>query len=1030
MPFGLPEYHSDLTVLHLGVEPNRAYYVPFSAPSAIGEDRERSDRFLTLAGEWEFRFYPSHRQLPNTVGEVDFTDTLPVPMSWQNMLGRGYDTPNYTNVNYPIPKDPPYLPDDIPCGVYRRTFNISRNRGRTYMVFEGVDSCFYLFINGKFAGYSEVSHTTSEFDLTDLVRTGDNEVVLLVMKWCCGTYLEDQDKFRSSGIIRECYLLHRDENHIRDIFVRPKLNDDLTQGNLRLELTSRGGVAVEATLLSPEGKELLQNSLELNESGTLELGQIDSPLLWSDERPTLYTLILRCGTEVITLPVGFRSIKVDGRVILINGAKVKAKGVNRHDSHPHLGSATPYEHMLRDIMIMKQANVNTVRTSHYPNDPRFLELCDIYGLYVVDEADIECHGMGVLPESPLTASPEWSEAYLDRAERMLERDKNHPSVIIWSVGNESGAGLNHRLECELFHRRDPERLTHAEDESRAAMWIEQSKKAGKTEFYGIKLDTVPTPEHYRSYIDIESRMYPALTEIEEHYLKWPGREKPFFLCEYSHAMGNGPGDLQAYWDMIYANDCFFGGCVWELLDHTAVRGEDPYAKPEYTYGGDFGDYPNDGCFCVDGLVYPDRRWHTGLREYKQVIKPFAMEYSHGVLKVRSLRHFTSLDDLILSYTVEQDGRVIESDTLGAVNVSPGAVGEYVLFPANRSFSPLTTLNLRMTQRRATPWAEVGYEVGSCQFILGDKYEGRILPTEADRAEFAEGIKYYGASLDDEGDHYRVALTNGSIRISKISGLVDSIIFNGRENLTRPMTPTLWRAPTDNDRKIRTTWERQGLNRLETALRDIKAEMFTDRARITAEITLAAKCLAPACRLRVVYEIGNRAGLTVTTSVVVADDITYLPRFGYQLTLPQGSEDIRYLGYGPYESYEDKRRASSLSLFRTTATENFEHYVRPQENSAHVGCRFVDILSTAGRGLRVSAPLFSFNASHFSPEYLTTVAHDYELTPQRETTLNVDYRNSPVGSESCGPALSPDLRIDEKAFTFTFNVNESYSHREP
>ena len=389
MPFGVKSYHRDLASLHIGCEEPRSYFVPFGRPCALFEKREISDRFKSLNGDWDFKFYPSETLLPESLGEVVFTEKIPVPMSWQNALGRGYDTPNYTNVNYPFPKDPPHIPTENPCAVYSRTFKHKKGEGRTLMVFEGVDSCFYLFLNGELVGYSMVSHMTSEFDLTDKLLDGDNTVTLLVLKWCHGSYLEDQDMFRASGIFRDVYLLYRDPVYIKDIFVKPALSDDLTLGTLTLELAVSGAVEVEYSLGCPCGKILLDGRINAEGRQEYSLGRLVSPRLWSDEEPMLYSLTLKAGGEYITLPVGFKRIDVWGRVIFINGKKVKAKGVNRHDSHPELGHATPYEHFKRDIMIMKAHNVNTVRTSHYPNDPRFYELCDEYGLYVIDETDLE-----------------------------------------------------------------------------------------------------------------------------------------------------------------------------------------------------------------------------------------------------------------------------------------------------------------------------------------------------------------------------------------------------------------------------------------------------------------------------------------------------------------------------------------------------------------------------------------------------------------------------------------------------------------
>ena len=1006
MPFSLPDYHEDLSVLHLGTEPPHAYFIPYADRAAAEEGERAYSAYVTdLCGTWQFAYFKSPMAAPD-IPAIDFDacETIDVPSVWQNYLDRGYDTPNYTNVNYPFPVDPPYVPRENPTGIYNRyiTVDAARLSGkRPMLVFEGVDSCFYLFVNDRFVGYSQVSHMTSEFDLSDFLVAGRNKITVAVLKWCDGSYLEDQDKYRSSGIFREVYLLYRDRSYIEDIYVRYDVSADRTVATPRLEITSKGKVFVTCELYSAEGERLSVTNGTVNGEGTLTLPAVEGVRLWSDEEPYLYRAVITAGEEIIPLRVGFLTLAIERGVILINGRRVKAKGVNRHDSHPLLGSATPMEHMKRDLMILKAHNVNMIRTSHYPNDPRLPGLCDELGLYLCDEADIECHGMGIYrQDAPLITDPAWTEAFVDRARRMLERDKNHPSILMWSVGNESGAGLNHQKEVEYFKSRDPMRLVHVEDESRHAAIAGDAIARGEKVLF--------TPEHYRSYIDLESRMYLAPDEIYKRYMAEGVSELPLFLCEYSHAMGNGPGDLGAYWDMIYTYDRFFGGCVWEYTDHSVAIGDNVYADPHFTYGGDFGDTPNDGCFCVDGLVYPDRRVHTGLLELKQAIKPFALQYGGGVLTVTSRRLFRSLDDLSLSYTVERCGKVIASGTVGALDIAPESSREYTLFDIP-VFDAVTTLNVSVVQNTATAWAPIGYEVGSAQFILSD--------------ELTYGVgKVGGAVLTETKDAYTVTVGETVYTVSRESGLVCSIVDHGKALITEPVTPTLWRAPTDNDRRIRRDWEAQLLDRLTTRLYDLSAATEKDGSvRITATVSMGAASAAPAVRMTLTYTFTADRGLSVVCDARVAEAITYLPRFGFRFRMPEGAEDIRYFGYGPMEAYEDKRLAARLGFFRTTATENFEPYVRPQENSAHVGCRFADVTTTVGHGLFFAAESFSLSASHHSPEQLTRTRHNYELTPERETTVIIDYRNSGIGSHSCGPALAEPYRIDEKDIRFTFSV---------
>ncbi len=1003
MPFGLPVYHENQKTLHVGTLAPHAYFIPYAdEKSAVDGVREYSPAFLDLCGTWDFKFFRSLSDVPENLSDVTFgdEDKLPVPMNWQNALGRGFDTPNYTNVNYPYPVDPPFVPDENPTGVYRTTFTLTEEdlKKVPVLTFEGVDSCFYLFVNGKFAGYSQVSHMTSEFDISSFVTVGINEIRMAVLKWCDGSYLEDQDIFRASGIFREVYVLLRDKTRIEDFFIRYDLNADFSEAqNLRAELRTNGELPVTARLLNAAGEVLQTVNATVCGEGVLNFANVTRPALWSDEEPTLYALELCAGDEIIRQPFGFRKIGIVGKVIFINGKKVKAKGVNRHDSHPILGHATPMEHILRDVLLFKQYNVNTVRTSHYPNDPRFVGLCDEYGIYVVDETDLECHGMGIYGDhTPLTTDPEWTDAYVDRAARMLERDKNHTSVIVWSVGNESGAGLNHRKEIEYFKMRDPSRLVHAEDESRRAYNLLRAKEKGETPDFA--------PEFYDEYLDFESRMYPSVDEIRKYYVNGKFFKKPFFLCEYAHAMGNGPGGLAEYWDLIWNNDCIFGGCVWEFTDHSVATGENVYRDPHYVYGGDFGDYPNDGCFCVDGLVYPDRRPHTGLYELKEAIKPYLITYDNGTLTVRSRRYFKSLSDLSLNYVVEKNGKAIASGSVPALNIAPCRSAKYKLFDIP-VFDGFTTLNVTVKQNKETAWAPIGYEIGRDQFVL---YDNLCWQNGRKCAEF-------------DKETYTFRAGDISYTIGKESGLIERIVKNGANLITAPVTPTLWRAPTDNDRNVVLKWRRIGLDRLAVKCYGTEAVTENGQTAVTAKLSLGAACQLPVMRLNVTYIASADRGLEISVHATTPEDQIYLPRFGFRFTMPEGAEDVRYFGYGPNESYEDKKLSSRIALFRTTATANFEPYVRPQENSAHFGCRFADVAMTDGIGLYFSAPEFSLSVSHFSPETLTAAAHDYDLVPEKETTVIIDYRNSGLGSNSCGPELDPSYRIDEREIDFRFAV---------
>lgn len=993
MPLNIPNYHQSTETLHVGCEKPRAYFVPFPCGCASkNAERGESTFFKSLCGEWNFKFFKSVNDVCDL--STEDSDKLTVPMSWQMALGRGYDVPNYTNVNYPIPYDPPFVPDENPCGLYSRKFTVPAAMAgkKIYLNFEGVDSAFYVWVNDEFAAYSQVSHMTSEIDVTSLVHAGENEIKVLVLKWSDGTYLEDQDMWRMSGIFREVYLLFRDETHIRDIFVHCDLDDSFTDADFTVDIDVTGKATVEWTLDCPCGETISSGKCDVDESGKIVVPTIKNAKLWSDEEPNLYTLTLHCGNEYITLPIGARRVEIKDGCVVINGKKVKAKGVNRHDSHHLLGHATPVEHMVRDIMIMKAHNVNMVRTSHYPNDPRFTALCDKYGIYVCDETDLETHG--ARPWYALSRSPEWEGEYVDRVQRMVERDKNHPCVIFWSLGNESGWGQNHVAMHTWIKSRDTSRIVHYE---------------------GANYD-YNDGKYLRDVTDIESRMYPNPTWCD-NYCKNPERDEPLFLCEYSHAMGNGPGDLRDYWEVIEANDNFFGGCVWEFIDHSVAIG-DKYGDPSFTYGGDFGDHPNDGNFCVDGLVYPDRRVHTGLEELKQAIMPVAVrEVKPGTVAIKSRRYFKSLSDISMAWTVKVDGKAVKSGVHPNLDIAPEAEEVFEIVPENELPAHSTvTLDLSFRQNKPTEWADVGYEVGFAQFI----YE------RAEKVKAAPAL--YPVELSENREEYTVTVGETVYKISKFSGMITDICDNGEHLITKPVVPQIWRAPTDNDRNVQWDWRNSSLHNAKVkcySTEVVKAD--ENEAVILSKISLAAAPNEVVLRADVTYTVKYGMGIKIACDVKWNVQKKHYPRFGMRLTMPEGAEQMRYFGYGPNESYVDKRLASKLGEYKSTVTENYEPYVFPQENSSHWGCRWADVHTVAGHGfLFTSCEPFSFNASHFSPEQLTETRHHYELKREPETTVMLDMRMDGIGSNSCGPELAEKYRFNETEFSSSVTIKPVFA----
>ncbi len=993
MPLNIPNYHQSTETLHVGCEKPRAYFVPFPCGCASkNAERGESTFFKSLCGEWSFKFFKSVNDVCDL--STEGSDKLTVPMSWQMALGRGYDVPNYTNVNYPIPYDPPFVPDENPCGLYSRKFTVPAAMAgkKIYLNFEGVDSAFYVWVNDEFAAYSQVSHMTSEIDVTSLVHAGENEIKVLVLKWSDGTYLEDQDMWRMSGIFREVYLLFRDETHIRDIFVHCDLDDSFTDADFTADVDVTGKATVEWTLDCPCGETISSGKCDVDESGKIVVPTIKNAKLWSDEEPNLYSLTLHCGNEYITLPIGARRVEIKDGCVVINGKKVKAKGVNRHDSHHLLGHATPVEHMVRDIMLMKAHNVNMVRTSHYPNDPRFTALCDKYGIYVCDETDLETHG--ARPWYALSRSPEWEGEYVDRVQRMVERDKNHPCVIFWSLGNESGWGQNHVAMHTWIKSRDTSRIVHYE---------------------GANYD-YNDGKYLRDVTDIESRMYPNPTWCD-NYCKNPERDEPLFLCEYSHAMGNGPGDLRDYWEVIEANDNFFGGCVWEFIDHSVAIG-DKYGDPSFTYGGDFGDHPNDGNFCVDGLVYPDRRVHTGLEELKQAIMPVAVrEVKPGTVAIKSRRYFKSLSDISMAWTVKVDGKAVKSGVHPNLDIAPEAEKVFEIVPENELPAHGTvTLDLSFRQNKPTEWADVGYEVGFAQFI----YE------RAEKIKAAPAL--YPVELCENREEYTVTVGETAYKISKFSGMITDICDNGEHLITKPVVPQIWRAPTDNDRNVQWDWRNSSIHNAKVkcySTEVVKAD--ESEAVILSKISLAAAPNEVVLRADVTYTVKYGMGIKIACDVKWNVQKKHYPRFGMRLTMPEGAEQMRYFGYGPNESYVDKRLASKLGEYKSTVTENYEPYVFPQENSSHWGCRWADVHTVAGHGfLFTSCEPFSFNASHFSPEQLTETRHHYELKREPETTVMLDMRMDGIGSNSCGPELAEKYRFNETEFSSSVTIKPVFA----
>ncbi|QNU67165.1 DUF4981 domain-containing protein [Ruminiclostridium herbifermentans] len=1024
-------------VLHVNTMDNRAYFVPYSnIDEALSADRTCSGRFHLLNGYWNFEYFNSIYDVTEKFYEpgYDFSkfNKIPVPGAWQNF---GYDKHQYTNIKYPFPYDPPYVPTENPCGVYIRHFEIDSkfNNLRKFLNFEGVDSCFYLWINGNFVGYSQVSHATSEFDITDLVHEGTNTIAVLVLKWCDGSYFEDQDKFRMSGIFRDVYILFRPQEHIRDFFVKINLKNQYKQADISVELEYfNNQISIDYILYDVSGKNIIQKG---KADGNCINFTVNHPQLWNAETPYLYTLVLSSGDEAISTKLGIREIKIENRVVHLNGQKVKFKGVNRHDSNPVTGPAVTIEDMLLDLMIMKQHNINAIRTSHYPNSPVFLELCDKYGFYVIDEADIETHGTTTIyvetkdgSEYPLLAhNPLYEETILDRVQRCVTRDKNRPCVVIWSLGNESGYGRNFENALRWIKSYDTSRLTHYE----SALYPPS----------GYKCDY--------SNLDLYSRMYASCEDII-NYFENNNWDKPFIQCEFVHAMGNGPGDIEEYYELIEKYDGFCGGFVWEWCDHAIFMGKTEKGREKFYYGGDFGDYPNDGNFCIDGLVYPDRRPYTGLLEYKNVIRPVRIikaNIKDGKITIKNMLDFYNLKDyLYITYQVTKNGRVIYEgfiDDSSILNVKPH--NEKVIYLNIDSINEGNCyIKFNYIQKNDMEFTKRGHVLGFDQIevsvekrygtsskidsiIKKDMMAQASLNREGSRSEENQEVFDNNEQVNSEQSNLYVKENDKNVFVvgqnfkytyNKNTGVFDQIVYNNEIILSKPMNYNIWRAPTDNDKIMSEKWKACGYDRTISRVYSTSVSQLGSSIRIVSELSLAAVHIQRILNISAQWLIGDNGTVAFNMQVEKNMEMPFLPRFGIRFFLPKEINNVEYFGYGPYESYPDKHRASYLGEFRAKVKDMHEDYIRPQENGSHWNCHYVKLLSDDGVGLAATNnETFCFNVSHYTQEELEAKKHNFELEESGYTVLCLDYTQSGIGSNSCGPELAKKYRFDAQRFEF-------------
>lgn len=989
-------FHENPEKLHINTEPNRNYFLPFSREANPFEDRENSKQFQLLNGTWNFRFLDSFFEMNDDFLDVAFKETITVPSNWQLF---GYDKSMYLNIRYPIAYDPPYVPDDNPVGIYQRNFHVDLSDGlERYLNFEGVDSCFYLYINKKFVGYSQVSHMTSEFNITKFLVDGENSITVMVLKWCDGTYLECQDKWRMSGIFRDVYILSRPKDKISNY--RVVTDYDANSNCANIEVMVKTNTSVIARLLDSKNN-LLQEAVVCE--GKVKFS-VEAPTLWNAENPYLYKLILLTEHEAIGEKVGIRNIKIENGCVLINGVAVKMKGVNRHDSNPITGAYITREHMLNDLLLMKQHNINAIRTSHYPNAPIFLQLCDELGFYLIDEADIETHGSVEASHTTdnngdysgialLANRKEYEKPILDRIDLMITRDINRPSIIFWSLGNESGYSKAFEKAARYIKSIDTTRLVHYQS-------MHELKEAEKA------VDNEET-------LDVVSAMYPSAEWIETDFLTKESEKRPFVLCEYCHAMGNGPGDLEEYWKVLYSSDRLCGGFVWEWCDHGIDMGKAENGKTMYAYGGDNNEPLHDGNFCIDGLVYPDRTPHTGLREVKNVYRPIRVNPIYtdkGVYEFVNTYSFTELSEMLqCRYELTECGKVIASEEIEFL-VLPKSK-ELITIPALSGLSGKSLyVRFVFTLKKDTAWSIAGHEVGFDQFVV----------CESER-EFTPVQTKYSIEYNENKQGIEIIGKNFTYYIDKRKGLFAKIEYNGTKLIEKPMEFNAFRAPTDNDCAVKGDWYKYHLNELITKVYATKVSKSEDYIEITNHIALGWYAYHNTFDLINTIQVYSSGQIKIHSDVKVADKRPYMPRFGLRLFMDKEFTKVEYYGYGGYESYQDKHRASYKGVFEQKIWEMHEDYIKPQENSSHFGCEYVEIGNDDLLLKIESGKDFSFNASEYSQEELAKKAHNYELEKSGYSILCIDYKQSGVGSSSCGPYLLDKYQLKEKEFSLDFFI---------
>lgn len=1008
----------------------------FSTCSDITTARSKKESpwELSLNGIWHFDYALSPVEAPHGFAEKTFDDsdwdTIPVPAHWQL---HGYGNPHYTNIMYPFVIDPPRVPSENPTGSYRRWFTVPEFRqGQQHILrFDGVDSAFEVYLNGAFVGFSKGSRMTAEFDVTGHLTAGENLLAVRVYQWSDGSYIEDQDMWWLSGIFRDVTLLSVPPLTLWDLYIQSDLTDDCSHATLRVRATvqNRSGTSApcritlslfDANAIAVPGTETATSiDTETNALTTTELvAPVLSPRLWSAEIPYLYTLYLTLYDDhgkvlaVVPQKVGFRRVETHGARFLVNGKAITMCGVNRHEHHPDYGRAVPRDTMREDVLLMKRHNINTVRTSHYPPHPHFLELCDEYGLYVIDEADLECHGLHYAPRPFfLSDDPQWQAAYVDRMTRLVERDKNHPSVVLWSLGNESGFGTNHEAMAAWVRSQYPTFLIHYEGD-----------RFGKVSDVISQMYTA-VPEVI-AFGKGDSAVGDATTWSEpiplEDYVN-----KPFFLCEYAHAMGNGPGGLLEYWEAFRQYERLLGGCVWEWIDH-GIRTTAPNGAEYFGYGGDFGDHPNDGNFVCDGLLFPDRTPSPGLLEYKKVIEPVCVELlerHNGVVRLKVLNRydFLGLTHLHLSWQVQEDGITIRNGTATLPDIRPGD-DALLTIPTGEIpavFGAHYHLTLFFTLAKDTTWAESGHEIAFAQFEL--RNSGVVAPKSVEREA--------PVTVQESRTQLNIQAGGNEIVFDRARGVLHHWLVGGVPIVVAGPRLTFWRAVIDNESRgsgehVEQAWRARYLHLMDHRLDEFSWEQLNPSTVIvTAEVCLAPPVYDAAFTCRYRYTILGSGEILLEIQGTPRGKWTpTLPRIGVELTLPDDMDQVRWFGRGPGESYADSKQAARFGQWHASVDDLFTPYVRPQENGNRTETYWATFQNGNGSGfLAIGDPRFDFSAHRYTTADLGRAQHHYELVARPTITLHLDMQQNGIGSGSCGPGVMTPYQLRPEPFTFRIRL---------